>query len=247
MSYDLDFEAALQPLLDDAWITDVLGPVKSGKEATVYCCKAHPRTGAEYLAAKVYRPAERRSFHADAGYQEGRWTWRRPSRAQRAFVNKSEFGREVQFTAWLNHEWETLRALHAAGVSVPRPYASCGSSLLMEWLGEAETPAPLLQAVRLTPEEAGRALAAIVADVERMLAVNVVHGDLSAYNILWAGGRARIIDLPQATDPRFNPNAQSLLARDLENVHKHLARFGAVGDAPRRARDLWFRFREGQL
>ena len=39
----------------EALITDVLGIIDDGKEATVYCCEADPSTGFELLAAKVYR------------------------------------------------------------------------------------------------------------------------------------------------------------------------------------------------
>ncbi|MBI3270321.1 MAG: phosphotransferase, partial [Planctomycetes bacterium] len=198
MSNDQVLESSLQNLLDLSWIIEVLHPVKSGKEATVYCCRAHPSLGCEFVAAKVYRPREHRTFKNDAAYQEGRW--RRENRAARAFRNKSEFGREVQAGAWIEQEWETLRALHRAGVSVPRPLRRAGSVLLMEFLGEESMAAPCLQSVRLDASEAGPALAALLADIERMLSVNVVHGDLSAFNILWAGGRPRIIDLPQAVD-----------------------------------------------
>ena len=53
-------------------ITGIDHVVKSGKEATVYCCRAHPATGAEFLAAKVYRPRQLRSFQNDTIYQQGR-------------------------------------------------------------------------------------------------------------------------------------------------------------------------------
>ena len=48
-------DVSLTPLRSE-WITEVLQTVKSGKEATVYCCAAHPSTGVDLLAAKVYRP-----------------------------------------------------------------------------------------------------------------------------------------------------------------------------------------------
>jgi catechol 2,3-dioxygenase-like lactoylglutathione lyase family enzyme len=37
-------------------ILDVLRRVKGGKEANVYCCRTHPSTGVDLLAAKLYRP-----------------------------------------------------------------------------------------------------------------------------------------------------------------------------------------------
>jgi RIO kinase 1 len=50
------------------------------------------------------------------------------------------------------------------------------------------------------------------------MACNVVHGDLSAYNLLWDGQRLVAIDFPKASDPRLNPNAARLLAKDIQQV-----------------------------
>jgi len=49
-----------------------LRQVKGGKEATVYCCAAHPATGQDLLAAKVYRPRIFRQLRNDARYRQGR-------------------------------------------------------------------------------------------------------------------------------------------------------------------------------
>src|SRR6201997_3747174 len=50
--------AALQPLIDDGVIDEVLRSLKSGKEATVYLVRA----GAHTRCAKVYRDMRQRSF-----------------------------------------------------------------------------------------------------------------------------------------------------------------------------------------
>ena len=63
---------ALGDFYDGEWITDVLYRVKGGKEATVYCCQAHPLTGRKLLAAKIYRPRQFRKMKNDAIYKEGR-------------------------------------------------------------------------------------------------------------------------------------------------------------------------------
>src|SRR5437588_10559310 len=57
---------------EDHVITDVLRQVKGGKEANVYCCQAHPVTGAELMAAKVYRPRIFRNLKNDALYRQGK-------------------------------------------------------------------------------------------------------------------------------------------------------------------------------
>src|SRR5437868_3836672 len=53
-------------------ITDVLRRVKSGKEATVYCCVADPRMGVGLLAGKVYHEQMFRSLRNDSLYRIGR-------------------------------------------------------------------------------------------------------------------------------------------------------------------------------
>jgi len=45
MSIESTEVASLETFYVENLIVDVLGNVKSGKEATVYCCQAHPSTG----------------------------------------------------------------------------------------------------------------------------------------------------------------------------------------------------------
>ncbi len=102
-------EVALDYFLAEGMITEILYPVKRGKEATVYCCQAHPSTGVELLAAKIYRPRNHRGFKNDAVYQEGRVITN--GQIHRAVQKKSRFGRQMQFGMWVNHEFEVLTAL----------------------------------------------------------------------------------------------------------------------------------------
>jgi RIO kinase 1 len=46
----------------------------------------------------------------------------------------------------------------------------------------------------------------------------IVHGDLSAYNLLAAGERLVVIDLPQVIDLVGNPQGTDFLMRDCANV-----------------------------
>jgi RIO kinase 1 len=236
---------ALDYFLAEGWITRVLHVVKSGKEATVFCCEAAPSTGAALLAAKIYRPREGRGFQDDSLYRVGRWVG--GSRLQRALANKSRKGREYQFGSWVDQEWDVLTRMHAIGSDVPTPVSRCGDAILMEYLGDADEPAPRLHAVRLPPAEADYLLRVLLRNVELWLAHDVVHGDLSAYNVLYWDGRVRVIDFPQAVDPRANPNARDLLARDVANVCGYFARQGVPSDPTRIAADLWGRFLRAEL
>ncbi len=233
-------------------ITEVLHTVKSGKEATVYCCLGGPALPAELAAVKVYRPVTERSFKNDALYWEGRaaQTGGRPDRrARKAVTQRSKHGRLAQMGTWAADEYATLEILWRAGARVPRPYArklpdplSPGTALCMEDLGVRHAPAPKLIETALTPQEAPRVFGEILDDIALFLALDRVHGDLSAYNILCWQGRAVVIDFPQSVDPIASPHALFLLERDIANVCEHFARYGIRGDAPETARAFWRKY-----
>jgi RIO kinase 1 len=120
----------LNEFYEQALITEVMGLVKSGKEATVYACRAHPRTGHAFLAAKIYRERDNRTFKNDAIYWAGAKVGKR--REQLAFQKKTKQGLAVQAGAWQHREYKTLSLLHAAGAAVPAPVATKGGAFLME-------------------------------------------------------------------------------------------------------------------
>lgn len=226
-----------ESFFEDELITEVIGVVKSGKEATVYCCRAHPNTGVELLAAKTYRDRDRRSFKNDAVYQEGRVVLDR--RARRAVESKTRFGRETQAELWKNHEFTTLHLLHAAGSDVPRPFAADGNALLIEYFGEPGRPAPILHEVDLGRDEARELFEQLLRNIDLWLTCNQVHGDLSPYNILYTPERLVIIDFPQSIDPRLNPNGYRLLQRDVESICHYFSEFGVRANPHWITRDLW--------
>lgn len=312
MHGDSTFAEALADLFDGGWIDEVLYEVKSGKEATVFCCRAGARSlerlselspprsaaakrplppgegrsegrsqpsphergqgegssrlpldttpaggtpappGMPLLAAKVYRDLSSRRFKNDAIYQAGRIHLAREGRIKRAADNKSHFGRQVQYAMWIEHEWETLHVLHEAGLDVPAPIARSERAILMTYLGDEAASAPALAEIDLPRDQAWDTLDRLLDTVFAMLRVDRVHGDLSPYNILWWNGRATIIDFPQSIDPRLNPAARTLLARDVENLCRWAARQGVPPDASspaaaeRITRTMWGRFRVGE-
>lgn len=235
MSETWDPFADVQPFYTRGLISGTPRMVKSGKEATVFCCLGGAESPAALLALKVYRPRENRTFKNDAVYQEGRVIM--DARQRRAVQNKSRYGRDVQFASWREHEFTTLHALYRAGADVPRPLLQSGNAILMEYIGDEEGPAPALQ--RVTPDdgEAGPLFQRLVWNIGLLLAHNWVHGDLSPFNILHWQGEIKVIDFPQAVDPRAN--AFSLLVRDVENVYRYCARYGVQADAVGLAQDLW--------
>lgn len=249
----LMLQKALTPFYHEQIITDVLAPVKGGKEATVYCCRAHPATGLDLIAAKIYRPRAHRSLSNDAPYREGREMLDdegkgiRDTRRHRALAKKTRFGKEVAIGSWIEHEYATLRLLYEAGADVPKPIARLDTTILMAYLGDVRRPAPNLHGVSL-PRPAARPLfERLLAHVELMLAHNRVHADLSAYNVLYWQGKATIIDFPQAVFALSNRNAYDFLLRDLTRLCQYFERYAIRSNPETLAQDLWERFQYAQL
>jgi RIO kinase 1 len=216
-----------------------------GKEATVYCCRAHPSTRRKFLAAKVYREHAARSIRRGA-YFEGRERGMK-ARELRAVRSGSDFGHHVMAGVWMAQEYDCLKRLSAIGANVPRPWTMTGRAILMDYVGNGAGPAPHLDGVDMSPETARRYCEDILDDVRRMLSEHLVHGDLSPYNILVWNDRPWMIDMPQAVDVRFNRNALELLQRDLVNVCTFFQKQGVTCNPHQLAADLWSRYQRVDL
>jgi RIO kinase 1 len=234
--------AALQPLIDDGVIDEVIRSLKSGKEATVYLV----RSGVHTRCAKVYRDLAQRSFRNRAQYQQGRKV--RGSRQARAMSKSTRFGRKEQEASWKNAEVDALYRLVAAGVRVPKPYGYFNDTLIMELVTDAAgNPAPRLGEVDLSPATAREYHGFLIQQIVRMLSIGLIHGDLSEFNVLIGPDGPVIIDLPQAVNAAGNNGAPRMLARDVNNIRGTLGRFAPELLKTEFAREMWAQFEQGEL
>jgi RIO kinase 1 len=232
----------LQPLVDDGVIDEVLRPLKSGKEASVYVV----RSGDDVRCAKVYKDMAQRSFQARVQYQEGRKV--RGSRQARAIGKSTRFGRREQETEWKNTEVQTLYRLADAGVRVPQPYGYFHGVLLMALVVDAEGhSAPRLGEVELEPAQARAWHAELMRDVVRMLCLGLIHGDLSEYNVLASPAGPVIIDFPQVVSAAGNNAARAMLLRDVHNLRDSLARFAPELASTHFGEQMWALYEKGEL
>ena len=232
----------LQPLIDDGVIDEVLRPLKSGKEASVYVV----RSGEQVLCAKVYKHMAQRSFQARVQYQEGRKF--RGSRQARAIGKATRFGRREQEIEWKNAEVDALYRLATAGVRVPRPRGFFHGVLLMELVtDERGHSAPRLGEVELTAEQARLFHEELIRDVVRMLCQGLIHGDLSEYNVLVGQGGPVIIDLPQVVSAAGNNTARAMLLRDVHNLRDSLGRFAPELVHTHFGEEMWALYERSEL
>ena len=232
----------LQPLIDDGVIDEVLRPLKSGKEASVYVV----RCGHEIRCAKVYKDMAQRSFQARVQYQEGRKV--RGSRQARAIGKASKFGRREQETAWKNTEVDALYQFANAGVRVPPPHGYFHGVLLMDLVTDAAGySAPRLCEVELTSQEARDFHRELIVDVVRMLCLGLIHGDLSEYNVLVSADGPVIIDFPQVVSAAGNNAARAMLLRDVHNLRDSLSRSASELSFTHYGEEMWALYEKGEL
>jgi RIO kinase 1 len=233
----------LDPLLDDGIIDEVLGRLKSGKEADIF----RVLRGGQTIAAKVYKDRATRSFKSNADYKEGRVV--RNSRTQRAVESGSKFGRQSEESAWKSAEADALGRLSAAGLRVPLPVMFYEGVLLMQLVTDAHgNAAPRLIELDLNAEIAHAMYLDIRSQIIGMLCLELIHGDLSPYNILGGADGPVIIDFPQIVSAPHNTRAEFFFRRDFENIREFLAiadpRISAFRDD---ARKIWAAYKARDL
>ncbi len=227
------------------WIVDVLRKVKGGKEASVYQCKPGAAVDAPLVAAKVYRPRSLRNLKNDGQYRTGRVDLDDEGNALvkkadvHAIAKRSNYGEELRHQSWIAYEFKTLEVLYEAGVDVPKPYAMEQNAILMDFVGDLATAAPVLSSVTLDLDEAKTLFDRVVHNIDLMLTHDRIHGDLSAYNILYWGGDITLIDFPQVVLPEANPASWTIFLRDVTRICQYFSAQGVRCNGRTLASDLW--------
>ena len=133
-------------------------------------------------------------------------------------------------------EFEILRRAWTGGAPVPTPAKRVENLLAMRYLGGEDGPAPRL--VDLAPVDPEAFLRELLAATEALVLSGVVHGDLSAYNVLIHNDRPFFIDFSDAVRvDRLGESpwqrlqiARETLARDLEGLRAYFRKSGVDFD-----------------
>lgn len=236
---------SLGDFYEHKWISDVLKRVKGGKEASVYMCTAGTEVATDLVAAKVYRPRSLRNLKNDHVYRAGRADFDSEGRKitdkgmAHAMYKKTEYGRALLHQSWIAYEVTTLEKLHSAGADVPQPFTMAHNAILMSFIGDMDGCAPALSEISLDRQEAKMLFERTLVNIDTLLSCGVIHGDLSAYNILYWEGAISLIDFPQVVSPLENKNALSIFQRDVIRVCDYFSRQGVKSNARKIAADIW--------
>ncbi len=187
--------------------------IAKGKEANVYV--AQPGASeivqdVKFIIVKFFR-IETSSFLKMSNYMIG------DPRFSKIRLTKTTIVK-----TWCRKEMGNLRIAEGAGILVPKPYMANGSILAMEFIGNEEgVPAPQLKHVRLEKPE--MFLDVVMEQTRKLYKRELVHADLSEYNILVKEEKPYFIDMGQAVVLK-HPNAEIFLERDVRNVLSYFSK-----------------------
>lgn len=202
--FDKSTLISLYELANQGYIEEFFGNIGVGKEANVFVVRGKK----DLYVLKIYRIVTA-DFNAMKKYIEGDYRFKFVKDTRKSLIN-----------AWVEKEFKNLKIAEEAGVRVPHPFVYKNNILVMEFIHFQGTPAQLLKEVPLSGKEAEKIYRTLVAYAKKLYKADLVHGDLSEYNVLYNKKEAVLIDISQAV-PRSHALANELLERDLRN----LARF----------------------
>ena len=177
--------------------------IGKGKEADVYLAEPGDKVKHGKVALKIFR-LETSSFSNRMDYMVGDPRFNGIRNSITEIVG-----------AWCKKEFGNLKIAKEAGVSAPAPYSFAGNVLAIEFLGEGDEPARALKDVGTGNPDA--TLDSILDDIRSLYRNNLVHSDISEYNILMKGDMPYLIDFGQAV-AATHPKAGDFLRRDVTNI-----------------------------
>ncbi len=208
--FDKSTLMTIYDFLNKGVIDEIHGVVKAGKEARVYWGK--DRDGRE-LAIKIYLTIAAEFKRGKLEYMEGDPRFKRVKRDTRSLVY-----------AWAVKEFKNLQLALKAKVRVPKPIEVKKNVLIMQFIGKNGNPAPELK--ELPPKDPEYVYNELLEYIKRLYRkVELVHGDLSEYNVMVWRRKPVLFDMSQAV-LISHPMADVYLRRDLQNLHRYFRKLG---------------------
>jgi len=223
----------LNALSKMGFLDELISRIKTGKEAAVFLGK----NSEGLVAVKMYTDLRVRSFKRDASYREGRFIG--DTRIQKAIEQGSQTGLDAHQILWVQEEFRQMKHLYGHSVNVPQAIAVNGISLVMEFIGDENgNPAPRISDLKMEKDEAEEAFRQSVQNLDLIVKSGRVHGDYSAFNILWQNEKAVVIDFPQVIEFKNNRNANTFLERDVHSLCKSFMKQGVKADEGKVLREV---------
>ena len=202
-----------EKLISDRVIDILDFPISTGKEGNVFRGTTPDK---KFVAIKVYRVSTS-TFKHITKYILG----------DPRFKSLPKNRRDIIY-AWTKKEYKNLQRAYKVNINVPKPIVSINNVLVMEYLGLSNLPAPLMNNIKLNDPQ--KIFDKIIQFISKMYKkARMVHGDISAFNVLMHKNKPYLIDFGQGVLTE-HPNAQEFLRRDIHNMVRHFRKYNISAD-----------------
>jgi len=185
---------------------ELVSPIEVGKESNVFIAAK----GKEKVIVKIYR-VQNCDFKRMYDY----------IRKDPRYEHLRKHRREIIF-AWVQREYANLLRAQEAGVATPVPIAWRNHILVESLIGDKDPAPQLKDAPPAVPE---KFFGEVVENMRKLYQKGLIHGDLSAFNILNWKEKPYLIDFSQSTLTK-TPNWEELLFRDVKNMVRFFLKLG---------------------
>lgn len=211
--FDKSTISVLEKLISDRMINSLDFPISTGKEGNVFRATTPDN---KYLVLKIYR-TNTSTFKHISQYIIG----------DPRFKTMHNSRRDIVF-AWTQKEFKNLERLKKAGVRAPKPIIFNKNVLVMQYIGDVNKPAPMLKDVILKNPDV--IFKEVIDFISKMYTkAELVHADMSAFNILMYRNKPYVIDLGQGV-LREHPNSDDFLKRDIHNIVSYFKKLNIRAD-----------------
>lgn len=129
---------------------------------------------------------------------------------------------------WAEKEMHNLMKIKKAGIPCPEVAFLKKHILVMSFIGKDHVPAPKLKDAMLGSADMKNAYYQVLHMMQQLYQeCNLVHADLSEYNLLWHEGKVWLIDVSQSVEPT-HPHGLHFLFRDCRNVSTFFQKGGVI-------------------
>ncbi|CAL8069729.1 unnamed protein product [Orchesella dallaii] len=228
MAMDAKTRLMLYKLVNNQILENVYGVISTGKEAVVLYANGGSVPSDTEMLVEIPKECAVKVFKTTLNEFKTRDKYIKDDYRFKDRFSKQNPRKIIHL--WAEKEMHNLNRISKAGIPCPQVVLLKKHILILSFIGTDMKPAPMLKEVRFSKDEDDPVLNSAYNQTIDIITrlykeCNLIHGDLSEYNILWHESKCYVIDVSQAVEPS-HPHGLEFLYRDCVNIINFFAKKG---------------------
>lgn len=206
-------------------LKSLTGCISTGKEANIYTCMIQADLSTKFITSSTdeFIPAAIKIYQTSVMEFKNRGKY---IQDELRFQSFSKNNPRKLVKLWAEKEVRNLKRLNKNNILSPKPIYLKNNILIMSLIGTQEKIAPKLKdAIIVNLDTTYSQCLTIIDDLYNK--ANLIHSDLSEYNLLYHNEKIYVIDVGQSVE-RNHPSAFSFLIMDINNINRFFLKKGVA-------------------